>query len=228
MTRPVIIFRKADPVPDPIWRTQPSKRSLAAVTARLGPEAAGSLARARIEWRPAAEVLREANRSPLPLDDPDVARHIGKVREGKPLAPVVVDGTRLVDGEHRLTVAHAHGPETKVPVLQLKGTEMSKKSKKISKSGDPVDRLADSLVALHTESRRGDLNAHQRQILNKAARGAETQYLRAVRPWAVESEIAKADGDGDLLVAKAERIKKSDPTVSRFDALMAAAHGRKA
>jgi len=300
----VVIFRKADPIPDPIWRTQPSKRSLAAVTARLGPEAAGAVARARIEWRPAAEVLREANRSPLPLDDPDVARHIGKVRAGKPFAPVVVDGAQLVDGEHRLTVAHAHGPQTKVPVLQLKGTDMAKKSKTkksatrprdvdswreysspsdaideavrgaydrpdeeelnaeaaeikrqnpglsgfaahmeaarrrgsgatVSKSvvraaEDPVGQLGASLSQMHAEARRADMTPGQRQILNKAASGAQTQYLKAVRPWAVEGEIAKADAGGDALVAKAERIRQADPSVSRFAALRQAANGRRA
>ena len=232
MTRSAIIFRKADPIPDPVWRTKPSRRSVAAVTARLGAEAAGALARARIEWRPAAEVLREANRSPLPLDDPDVARHIRKVRDGKPLAPVVVDGTRLVDGEHRLTVAHAHSPQTKVPVLDVRaesdGPQMAKNKKAVRKAEQAIDALGESLVELQTVARRENLNAGQRATIAKASREAQRQYLASVRPWAAptDADIRTAAEDDDSLFRKAEQIRKADPNVSKFEAMRRA--GRRA
>jgi len=88
---------------------------------------------------------------------------------------------------------------------------------------DSVGQLGEALTQVHTEARRANLNARQRQVLAKSSREAELQYLRAVRPWAVESEIAKAEADGDALVAKAEQIQKSDPSISRFEAMRRAA-----
>ena len=93
---------------------------------------------------------------------------------------------------------------------------------------DSVGQLGEALTRVHTEARRANLNAGQRHTLAKASREAELTYLRETRPWAVGHDIEKADADGDALVAKAERIKKSDSTLSRFDAMREAAHGRRA
>lgn len=139
----IVIFAKQDRIPDPAWTTQASEKSYRAVKERLGPEAASALRAARVTWKPAARVLADANRHPLPRGDPDVESHIRKIRAGLPFAPVVVSGHTVVDGEHRLSVSYHHHPGTPVPVLELKGTEMPKKRTKIKKSTDRSNNVSD-------------------------------------------------------------------------------------
>ena len=84
---------------------------------RLGAEAADRLTHARVRWESAQDVLN--GREPLPMTNPDVERHAQKVREGRMLHPVIVDGRAIVDGRHVVSVAYYRSPTERVPVLDV-------------------------------------------------------------------------------------------------------------
>lgn len=73
-------MRKAERLPAPVWRTKPSKRSVAAVRDRVGPHAADALSRDKVTWRTVADVLAATRRKPLPATNEDVQRHVEKSR----------------------------------------------------------------------------------------------------------------------------------------------------
>ena len=105
----------------------------------MSADAAESLVYAKVQWLGAGEVLRTVHREPLPITDPDIMRHLERAREGRLFHPIVVDGHKLVDGEHRLSLAYHRNLETRVPVLSVRAEgepqmEKSKIKKSVQKS----------------------------------------------------------------------------------------------
>ena len=230
------------------------------------------------------------------MSNPDVERHAQAVAEGRLLHPVVVDGRKIVDGEHRLSLAYHRNPDTRVPVLAVQvqnGEPEVKKSKKVQKSikrpsdteafttysspaagvdeaashvyDDPDEQelndevadiirrtpaltsyqahvqaarklrapsvkkdegaLADSLVEVTRESRRAAMTPSQRQTITKMSRHAQETYLRSARPWSTGDTtvpVRKAV-DTDAILAKADQLRKADPSISRVAAMRQAA-----
>lgn len=73
-------------------------------------------------WK-AKDILRAANLEPLPADNEGVAAKLAKLREGKPLSPVLLvqreDGPLIVaDGYHRISAAHLKDESTEVPAIE--------------------------------------------------------------------------------------------------------------
>lgn len=73
-------------------------------------------------WK-AKDILRAAELEPLPADDEGVAAKLAKVRDAKPLSPVLLvqreDGPLIVaDGYHRISVAHLQDERAEVPAVE--------------------------------------------------------------------------------------------------------------
>jgi hypothetical protein len=93
--------------------------SLRIAAARVD-EAVRELRSATVTTRRANDILRAANRDPLPLDDPGVMRDLIKVISGKRLSPVLVvtlpQGADIADGYHRVSLAYRLNPFGVVPL----------------------------------------------------------------------------------------------------------------
>jgi hypothetical protein len=73
-------------------------------------------------WK-AKDILRAAQLEPLPADNEGVAAKLTKVREAKPLSPVLLvqreDGPLIVaDGYHRISAAHLQDESAEVPAVE--------------------------------------------------------------------------------------------------------------
>jgi hypothetical protein len=73
-------------------------------------------------WK-AKDILRAADLQPLPADNEGVAAKLAKVREGRPLSPVLLvqreDGPLIVaDGYHRVSAAHLIDESATVPAVE--------------------------------------------------------------------------------------------------------------
>jgi len=73
-------------------------------------------------WK-AKDILRAAELDPLPADNEGVAAKLAKLREGKPLAPVLLvqrdDGPLIVaDSYHRVSAAHLQDESAEVPAIE--------------------------------------------------------------------------------------------------------------
>ncbi|MDQ6819460.1 MAG: hypothetical protein M3076_03830 [Actinomycetota bacterium] len=73
-------------------------------------------------WK-AKDILRAAQLEPLPADNEGVAVKLAKVRESKPLSPVLLvqreDGPLIVaDGYHRISAAHLQDESAEVPAVE--------------------------------------------------------------------------------------------------------------
>lgn len=81
---------------------------------------AARLRKAELTTRRANDILRAAELSPAPLDDPGVVKDLIKVIEGKKLSPVlVVSGpgrTDIADGFHRVSLVYRIDPYGVVPL----------------------------------------------------------------------------------------------------------------
>jgi hypothetical protein len=209
----VQVWKAAARLPEINWRSRPSRRCLAAVRDRLGPEAADRLTHARVRWESARDVLN--GREPLPMTNSDVEQHLVKVREGRMLHPVVVNGPVIVDGHHVVSVAYYRSPTERVPVLDVAESEstMSKKSKVKVRKASTLS-LEDQLSAIHVAVRRNDLSPQERFETANAIRGAEGELARQ-RSWATES----APSDNDYLIGKAQKLRKSDPDLGEYESL---------
>lgn len=79
------------------------------------------LAYASVEERRANDLLRASELELLPADDESVAKDLEKIKDGKPLPPIlaVVVGGKLsiADGYHRVCACYHHNENTKVPLL---------------------------------------------------------------------------------------------------------------
>jgi hypothetical protein len=73
----------------------------------------------------AKDILRAAQLSLLPVDDPDVASDLSKIKKGQSLSPIlVVRGDfatgvplQIADGYHRLCASHHTDENTDIPVV---------------------------------------------------------------------------------------------------------------
>lgn len=79
-------------------------------------EAVASLRRAEVTERRANDILRAADRPPLPLTDPGVLRDLKKVLAGEKLSPVLVARQDIADGYHRVSLTYALNPFGVVPL----------------------------------------------------------------------------------------------------------------
>ncbi len=73
-------------------------------------------------WK-AKDILRAAQLDPLPAADEGVAAKLAKVRQGKPLSPVLLverEGGPLIvaDGYHRVSAAHLRDESAEVPAVE--------------------------------------------------------------------------------------------------------------
>ncbi|HEY2502605.1 MAG TPA: hypothetical protein VGI68_14615 [Mycobacterium sp.] len=73
----------------------------------------------------AKDILRAAQLSLLPVDDPDVASDLSKIKKGQSLSPILlVRGDfatgvplQIADGYHRLCASHHTDENTDIPVV---------------------------------------------------------------------------------------------------------------
>lgn len=73
-------------------------------------------------WK-AKDILRAAQLEPLPADNEGVAAKLAKVRQAKPLSPVLLvqheNGPLIVaDGYHRISAAHLQDESAEVPAVE--------------------------------------------------------------------------------------------------------------
>jgi hypothetical protein len=73
-------------------------------------------------WK-AKDILRAAELEPLPAGNEGVAAKLAKLREGKPLSPVLLvereDGPLIIaDGYHRVSAAHLKDESAEVPAIE--------------------------------------------------------------------------------------------------------------
>jgi hypothetical protein len=73
-------------------------------------------------WK-AKDILRAAQLEPLPPDNEGVAGKLTKLKQGKPLSPVLLvereDGPLIVaDGYHRISAAHLQDESAGVPAVE--------------------------------------------------------------------------------------------------------------
>lgn len=75
---------------------------------------------APLTQRRANDILRAADREPLPLNDPGVVRDLAKLLSGEKLSPILVvsfdDRAEIADGYHRVSLAYALDPFGVVPL----------------------------------------------------------------------------------------------------------------
>jgi hypothetical protein len=123
---------KADEVEPPEvpikWRKDVADHDYASAQAylslKLAPataeKAVAGLRKAQLTTRRANDILRAAELSPAPLDDPGVVKDLIKVIEGKELSPVLVlggsEGTDIADGFHRVSLVYRIDPYGVVPL----------------------------------------------------------------------------------------------------------------
>lgn len=83
-------------------------------------KAVARLRKAKLTTRRANDILRAADLSPAPLDDPGVVKDLIKVIEGQELSPVLVLGgkerTDIADGFHRVSLVYRIDPYGEVPL----------------------------------------------------------------------------------------------------------------
>jgi hypothetical protein len=79
-------------------------------------DVAAKLRKLPVVARRANDILRAASRDPLPLTDPGVLKNLKKVLAGEKLSPILVAGSDVVDGYHRLSLAYALDPYADVPL----------------------------------------------------------------------------------------------------------------
>ena len=78
-----------------------------------------------VTHKKAKDILRAAQLSLLPVDDPDVASDLSKIKKGQSLSPIlVVRGDfatgvplQIADGYHRLCASHHTDENTDIPVV---------------------------------------------------------------------------------------------------------------
>jgi hypothetical protein len=73
-------------------------------------------------WK-AKDILRAAQLEPLPAGNEGVAAKLAKLKQGKPLSPVLLvereDGPLIVaDGYHRISAAHLQDESAEVPAVE--------------------------------------------------------------------------------------------------------------
>jgi hypothetical protein len=73
-------------------------------------------------WK-AKDILRAAQLEPLPADNEGVAAKLAKIKEAKPLSPVLLvereDGPLIVaDGYHRVSASYIEDEDTGVPAVE--------------------------------------------------------------------------------------------------------------
>jgi hypothetical protein len=120
---------KVEPPQVPIkWRKDVADHDYASAQAylslKLAPpavdKAVASLRKTKLTTRRANDILRAAELSPAPLDDPGVVKDLIKVIEGKELSPVLVlggsEGTDIADGFHRVSLVYRIDPYGVVPL----------------------------------------------------------------------------------------------------------------
>ncbi len=73
-------------------------------------------------WK-AKDILRAAGLDPLPADNEGVAAKLAKIRDGRPLSPVLLVEREdlpliVADGYHRVSAAHLEDESAEVPALE--------------------------------------------------------------------------------------------------------------
>ncbi len=82
-------------------------------------EIAAKLRKAPVVTRRANDILRATGHDPLPLTDPGVLKNLKKVLAGEHLSPVLVAGSDIADGYHRVSLAYALDPYADVPLRMV-------------------------------------------------------------------------------------------------------------
>ena len=89
-------------------------------TATAADKAVARLRKSELTTRRANDILRAANLTAAPLDDPGVVKDLIKVIEGKALSPVLfvnaTDGADIADGFHRVSLVYRVDPYGVVPL----------------------------------------------------------------------------------------------------------------
>jgi hypothetical protein len=90
------------------------------LTATAADKAVSRLRQSELTRRRANDILRAANLTAAPLDDPGVVKDLIKVIEGKALSPVLVvngaQGADIADGFHRVSLVYRVDPYGVVPL----------------------------------------------------------------------------------------------------------------
>jgi hypothetical protein len=120
---------KPEQPPVPIkWREDVAPHDYASAEAYLSlklppaavEKAVARLRKAKLTTRRANDILRAADLSPAPLDDPGVVKDLIKVIEGKELSPVLflggTEGSDIADGFHRVSLVYRIDPYGDVPL----------------------------------------------------------------------------------------------------------------
>jgi hypothetical protein len=83
-------------------------------------KAVKKLRKAGLTTRRANDILRAANLTPAPLDDPGVMKDMIKAIEGESLSPVLVltaqKSSDIADGYHRVSLVYRLDPYAEVPL----------------------------------------------------------------------------------------------------------------
>ena len=109
------------------WKDEPEKQDYPAARNYLSllvdPSEAKKTAKALAEAPDtvrykAKDILRAAGLPLLPLDDPEVAKDLGKVKDGTKLSPVLLvrgDPLWVADGYHRICASYHIDEDTEIP-----------------------------------------------------------------------------------------------------------------
>ena len=109
------------------WKDEPEKQDYPAARSYLSllvdPSEAKKTAKAladesdTVRYK-AKDILRAAGLPLLPLDDPEVAKDLGKVKDGTKLSPVLLvrgDPLWVADGYHRICASYHIDEDTEIP-----------------------------------------------------------------------------------------------------------------